>query len=49
MLTLLSQEDSRSLLAWFKNADYTETNLRNYLGSPELPSRAWLRNHAWLS
>jgi predicted RNA methylase len=47
MLTPLTEEDSRRLRDWFEEAGYTEPNLRTYLGSPELPSRA-LRNQSRL-
>ncbi len=47
MLTPLSQADSQRLIALFKEVGYTETNLRSYLGSAELPS-SQLRNQARL-
>ena len=47
MVSPLSPDKSRRLLAWFEEAGYAETNLRSYLGSAELPSPA-LRNHARL-
>src|SRR5580698_889921 len=43
MLTLLSSENSQRLRDFFVDAGYNESNLRKYLGAPELPSRA-LRN-----
>src|ERR1700722_14850089 len=43
MLTLLSQENSQRLRDLFIEAGYVESNLRKYLGAPELPSR-YLRN-----
>jgi predicted RNA methylase len=47
MLTLLSPDDSRRLLAFFEDAGYNESSLRKHLGAAELPSRH-LRNHARL-
>lgn len=43
MLTTLSIDESRLLLALFNDAGYTEENLRKHLGAAELPSRQ-LRN-----
>jgi len=47
MLTMLTVEESSQLLAFLKDAGYTEENLRRHLGALELPSRQ-LRNEARL-
>ena len=47
MLTMLTVEESSRLLAFLKDAGYTEENLRRLLGALELPSRQ-LRNEARL-
>ncbi len=47
MLSMLTVEESRRLLALFEGAGYSEENLRKHFGAPELPSRQ-LRNEARL-